>query len=543
MPSPEKRAPSPLGMTPCSEPAALPVLMREPSDVKLMASIVDAALQKPIQDMLTSIDLRIDRQHALVDALLHRLTAAGNVTPGGTCKDNAFEHVLCQDGSLDECVTAVPTQRSDGTPKKRGTSGFGKSNSYLEALSQSEEGSIRTPSKELSMRLSQAAKNSIFKRLASSWKFEAIFGIMIVLNAVLIGAQVELAAVNLNGEMPDVLETFSSCFAFIFLVELLIRMVAEGRTFFTSTLWNVFDFVLVAVSLFEVFLSAVITSASQDTVSRSSNLRIFRIIRITRLAKFVRIVRIMRFVRALRTLVFSIMMTMRSLLWSLLLMGFILFVFAVVFTDIVTNHLSVHPGPWDDSSPEALLKFHFGSLLRSGLTLYACVLNGMSWSAVADALGEVSWITLVLFISYISFICLAVLNVVTGVFCQSAIESAHQDHEMMVQGVSQDKEFYLHGLQTLFNAIDEDGSGAVSIREFEHHFNDPAVKHLFAALGLAPSDAWSLFVALDVDGDNKVSAREFLDGCLNLRGSASAIGLANIRRDLEKLAFMLPSAP
>lgn len=57
-----------------------------------------------------------------------------------------------------------------------------------------------------------------------------------------------------------------------------------------------------------------------------SNLKAFRIIRITRLVKAVRLARIFRFVMAFRLLISSILHTLKSLFWALMLLVLIIYV-------------------------------------------------------------------------------------------------------------------------------------------------------------------------------------------------------------------------
>eukprot|EP00930_Biecheleria_cincta_P005275 TRINITY_DN10619_c0_g1_i5.p1 TRINITY_DN10619_c0_g1~~TRINITY_DN10619_c0_g1_i5.p1 ORF type:complete len:594 (+),score=72.64 TRINITY_DN10619_c0_g1_i5:47-1783(+) len=379
---------------------------------------------------------------------------------------------------------------------------------------------------------------NVSERIISNWRFDFVLSLAVFLNAVLIGVEVNWAATHLQAEDLPEFEVMQHCFTAVFFLELLFRACAGGCAFFCASSWNILDTTLVFASLLEVCLAFFFTTAS-DALNSSSNLRILRIIRMTRLAKLVRIVRFVRFVRALRTLTMSIVSTLKSLVWSMLLLASILFIFGVLFTDVTTTHLSDVPGPWDPSSAEAVLSIHFNSIPRSMLTLYACILNGLEWSDIAYALETVGWFYRLVFDAYISFACLAFLNVVTGVFCHSAIESAQRDHDMLVNSMIQNKEFFLGGLEKLFKAIDDDKNGAITITEFERHFDDVEVKNLLEALGLDPADAWSLFSALDTDNTHTLNAQEFLEGCLYVRGTAKAIDIAHVKKDLRKIKEML----
>lgn len=46
----------------------------------------------------------------------------------------------------------------------------------------------------------------------------------------------------------------------------------------------------------------------------------------------------------------------------------------------------------------------------------------------------------------------------------------------------------------------QDGSGTITIKEFEKGFHVETTKALFEALGLKAEDAWTLFRSLDKDG-------------------------------------------
>ena len=71
---------------------------------------------------------------------------------------------------------------------------------------------------------------------------------------------------------------------------------------------------------------------------------------------------------------------------------------------------------------------------------------------------------------------------------------------MAIQAIQLNKERCEVALMSLFGQIDEDGSGRITISEFEAHFEDGAVKALLHALELEVTDAWTLFMMLDQDG-------------------------------------------
>lgn len=134
---------------------------------------------------------------------------------------------------------------------------------------------------------------------------------------------------------------------------------------------------------------------------------------------------------------------------------------------------------------------------------------------------------------YVIFTYFAVLNVVTGVFCQSAIESAERDYDLVVQSNLQDKEYYTEKLRKLFNEIDDDDNKQIDIKEFERHLGDEQVQAYLTSLELHSSDIWRLFKLLDVNESQELDLEEFLAGCFRLRGPAKAIEMAEVMHEMR----------
>ena len=94
-------------------------------------------------------------------------------------------------------------------------------------------------------------------------------------------------------------------------------------------------------------------------------------------------------------------------------------------------------------------------------------------------------------------------------------------------------------LTKLFQKMDDEGSGSLTLTHFEKHFQDEEVKVLFEALELGATDAWTLFLSLDHNEDYQILPEEFLEGCLQLRGPAKAIDVFMLRRQVNKLILHL----
>jgi len=248
-----------------------------------------------------------------------------------------------------------------------------------------------------------------------------------------------------------------------------------------------------------------------------------------------RMVRLIRFVRGLRTLIHSVLVTMKSLVWAMVLMFMIFYGFGVAFVQAVVDHYAEH---LDKSLSGDLGKF-WGSLPRAMYTLLLSITNGISWINAVTPLAVVGEFWIVLFLIFIMFTVFAVLNVITSVFCQSAIDSAAMDKDMVTMHMMANKKLYVDTLMAVFNDIDNDGSGVVTISEFERYLAEDRCKMYLDSLDINTQDAWALFKLLDTDKEGTLDLDEFISGCLNLKGSAKAMHFAKLDRDNQSLRRLL----
>lgn len=368
------------------------------------------------------------------------------------------------------------------------------------------------------------------RRLLQNPWFEVSISAIIISNAILIGIEVEYMCEERGGNPPLALKFCGWLHGVVFVLELLFRFVAEGCGFFTGRhwRWNCFDLCVVICTILEVVFEIIAVSAD---VQSASVVRVARVIRTLRLSRIVRITRLLRFVNALSIMVMSILQTMQSLVWICVLMFMLVYMCGIMFTQATLSHLS--DNGWDQDIE--LVQF-WGTLGASMFSLFKSVTGGISWHEVVVPLERLNWIWVWLFLAYVSFCYFAVLNVVTGVFCNSAIENAKREPEMLIQSLLRDKKFYERSLKKLFHSVDMDESGTIGIRELEKSITDPALRAWFEAMGLEIKDAWTLFKLIDEDRSHDITVREFVDQCLHLRGSARGLDLEHMRQELRAIS-------
>ena len=185
----------------------------------------------------------------------------------------------------------------------------------------------------------ETSTTSCFARFVKSWKFEAFFASVLVSNAIFLGVQTQWTSMHLDNDLPAAFLTMQMAYAILFILEILLRLAAWGPTgFFCAKdwAWHLLDIVVSATAVLD--LAAVVAGMEAKPSSSSSGFRLLRIMKIARLARAIRMVKVLRFIRALRVLVFSILYTLRSLVWSLVLLLVIIYAFSILFSDAAIDH-------------------------------------------------------------------------------------------------------------------------------------------------------------------------------------------------------------
>jgi len=351
--------------------------------------------------------------------------------------------------------------------------------------------------------------------LAHSPYFDLFWALVIGSNAAFLGVQLDYRDVNLFG--------VHLAYAILFAIELLLRLLASGPSHYCvgrGWAWNWLDLIVVTAAWIDIVLEVL---GSSDQTDVNSSFRILRLFRVSRLLRIVKTIWIVRFVGALRTLVSSLVDTLKPLFWAMVLLFIIIYIAGVLFTDVVLEYFS------ENDQDANVLRF-FGSLSLSIETLFRAISGGIDWAEAAEALRPLGYVWVLFFQVYVAFCIFAVLNVMTGVFCHSAIQSAQSDHENRLDSRH---EFRKH-VSRIFERMDQSGDGKLTLAEFEMMFENEGMQAFLESAEINASDAWTLFASLDVDGDNVIDVDEFTQRCMSLRGPARSMDVfAVIRHNLK----------
>jgi len=295
-----------------------------------------------------------------------------------------------------------------------------------------------------------------------------------------------------------------------------LRLYAFGRKEFCSSserMWNVFDTALVIHWLVD---SAVPSKAIGERGVMI--VRILRIFRIRRVVRTLRIFRMIRYFTAMRKMICAFSGSVQTLAAALVLVLFEIYFFSIFFALAVADHK-------EESSNEVseALEERYGSITKSCYNMYLATTGG-DWGIIIKPLFELdpSWFFAGLFLIYISVTVFGVLNILTSVFVESAMQSTAEQRELVVEEQRRLKKAYVEQVRDIFKQIDTDHSGEVSVGEVEMIFSDPSLHEYLEALDINADDARTMFRLLDFDGSGLIDIEEFIYGCLRLKGEAKS---------------------
>uniref|UniRef100_H2M828 Sodium channel protein n=1 Tax=Oryzias latipes TaxID=8090 RepID=H2M828_ORYLA len=155
---------------------------------------------------------------------------------------------------------------------------------------------------------------AFFFDLVSKQAFDIMIMMLIIVNMVTMMVETD----EQSEQMESILNTINLVFIVIFTTECLIKIFAL-RCYFFTVAWNIFDFVVIILSIVGIVLADII---EKYFVSPT----LFRVIRLARIG---RVLRLIRAAKGIRTLLFALMMSMPALFNIGLLLFLVMFIYAI----------------------------------------------------------------------------------------------------------------------------------------------------------------------------------------------------------------------
>eukprot|EP00448_Togula_jolla_P017802 CAMPEP_0170584276 /NCGR_PEP_ID=MMETSP0224-20130122/8604_1 /TAXON_ID=285029 /ORGANISM="Togula jolla, Strain CCCM 725" /LENGTH=642 /DNA_ID=CAMNT_0010907703 /DNA_START=1 /DNA_END=1929 /DNA_ORIENTATION=- len=372
------------------------------------------------------------------------------------------------------------------------------------------------------------------KSKAGASTLDLFIGIVILVNVVVTVLHLEWTGMVLRAEVglsqfrgdPErhastflVLEhTFNA----IYIFELTIRLALERWRYFRAVS-NWFDVLLVigsSVALYMPFIS-----------EYAGNLIILRTFRLFKTVRAFRTARLLKLIRGFRILVKTVLSGLKTLGWSLMLLGMVILVCGLAICELV--QLEIRDTSFDSETRQWMWHY-YGSAARASYTMFE-ILNAGSWPTFVRPLFEkVSWWYVVFILLYVTFVVFAMKTIISALFLKDTLNAASQDLEDVIAETMKKKKAYMNKLRTFFQEADTSGDGCLSKEEFEVIMSNPKVTSWLQILELEVVESGMLFNLLAED-TGQVTIEQFMQGVGRLKGLSRSIDTISIQRDINKL--------
>mmetsp|Transcript_36047 Transcript_36047/g.81456 ORF Transcript_36047/g.81456 Transcript_36047/m.81456 type:complete len:237 (+) Transcript_36047:2-712(+) len=220
-----------------------------------------------------------------------------------------------------------------------------------------------------------------------------------------------------------------------------------------------------------------------------------------------------------------------TLVWTLVIVFVLLYVFAILGMELVRTDPNAGAA-YNDSAQE-----NFGDLLSAMLTL----LQGLT----LDSVGTV-YRPLVLekpelslyFIAFILIVSIALMNLVTALMVESALEQASQDRAALKREEAIRRKAMIGKLQLIFERLDQDGSGQLDLEEMRGAPADVQDLLQEVAQTSDSSELLDIFYTLDYKGTSSVGVRDFCEGLMRLQDGKPLEVYCIMKQCTEMLAIL-----
>eukprot|EP00930_Biecheleria_cincta_P089582 TRINITY_DN78918_c0_g1_i1.p1 TRINITY_DN78918_c0_g1~~TRINITY_DN78918_c0_g1_i1.p1 ORF type:complete len:607 (+),score=114.94 TRINITY_DN78918_c0_g1_i1:54-1874(+) len=356
-------------------------------------------------------------------------------------------------------------------------------------------------------------------RIVERDEFDYVMGALLGLNALAMGLQVELEA---RGQNVDFFVGVDIFFCMIFTLELALRIAVFRRAFY-KVAWNNFDFVIVVAMLVDLFVQREWETQSENHASGGPNIALLKLLKLCRVARLVRMIRL---IPALKQMVYLVMASLSSFFWTGVLMLILMYCLAIYFCEQGTDwRRNASTLTTEEVANINTITENWGNIGHSILSLFMALTGGDDWRNLIGILGGDSVVNLLIFIFWIAFATLVLLNLVTGVFVEGAQRILKEDKEKEV----------IRMAAKLFHSLETGNDSALDFQEFRKQLEEGKLKGYCAAVGISQDDASELFRLLDKRGRGRLLVGDFVDGCLRLRGPARSLDLSSVALSLREL--------
>jgi len=366
--------------------------------------------------------------------------------------------------------------------------------------------------------------------------FDTAMSILVIINAVMLGVQID-AEVKNKSKHP-MFKYFEWMCTAVFTLELILRLWAVGlrrMCMKTERLMTMLDFILVVTSNFETLVDILVSTGSGGA-STAFMVRLLKVLRIGRLLRPLRTVALLGELRVIGAMIAS---SFRPLFWLTCIVCCLTYCFALVLTQGAAHYLRDALSAGSLPEEYAEVQKEYGSVGHTMYALFLAMTGGRDWGEIAGIISNAGYVYSAVVICFVFINLFSVLNIVTGIFVDGAIELAKRDRAMMIEKNTIHREANRAHLASLLSQVDADGDGVISKDEFFGALQESGVQEFMDALGIDPDNAAEVFLLLDSDSDGHIDVVEFIAGMEKIRGEARSVDIQMLLLYTRKIIDVL----
>jgi len=361
--------------------------------------------------------------------------------------------------------------------------------------------------------------------IAKSHKFQHLTFLVITVNAIWIGVDLDHNDAAVLTEAHPVFQVAENAFCTFFFFEVCVRFLAfEKKKNCLRDWWLIFDIILVLIMMAETWiLVGVMTVMGMKSASDLGPVSILRVVRMAKMARMARMVRLVRAFPEIVVLIKGIKAAVRSVMTFFVLWIIMVYIYGVVFKQLTAEHDIGKE--YFENIPAAMNTL----LLRGILPEFAELMDDVAGS-------DFPWIWPIL-LSFILLASLTMMNMLVGVLVEVVyVLSAVEKESMLVSHVAQ-------GLRHAMAHLQKDTSVDISHADFRHLLVQPEIASIVQEAGvdvvvlLDQSDI--IFESLQQEGgESEMSFEKFIDIVLNMRTTNGAT-VKDVSQQLRLISRMV----
>lgn len=304
----------------------------------------------------------------------------------------------------------------------------------------------------------------------------------------------------------DLLWVGSLCCLLWYTVEMMVMIFAQGQMVLKDVMF-LMDLGVVTCGYVEVTLD--LARASNDGIHLLGAIRLLRLWRVSRL---LRIFGKQRSLLELQKLVLMASTCFKTLVWSFVFCFVVMTIWAMLLVEIVNpliqELLEKDPGIFNECEHCTRAT---SSVMKANLLLFKTVIAGDSWGRIAVPVIEAYPATAIIFVGSQLTLVFGVLNLIVAVVVDTFADSRDRDILNLAEEMEQDRESDKQYLERIFNRIDLDGCGQLSLEQLvEGARKDQEFQSRLRVMDIDEADLVQLFDMIDTDGSGFIEPNEFI---------------------------------